>query len=136
MGAKTAIVGTFVINILIGNICMMPMAMATDISSEHDMDLTEDMMTPMAPMSHADCAHCPKHEEKKAPVPQSSSCAGHCLTQATDNTRNLLFDAARVIAAVPAVIPIPWNTVENLIPMPAITASPSLPSTNTVVLRL
>jgi hypothetical protein len=31
----------------------------------HDTNVSEEVMTPMTPMSHADCEHCPHHEEKK-----------------------------------------------------------------------
>lgn len=126
----------FVTNILLGNICMMPMAMAAEMP-QHEMNEMEEVMTPMAPMSHADCPDCPHHEEKGEPAQQSSSCAGHCLSQATSvNPANLVFGSAQLAAALPAVVSYQWSSTENSLAQPNINPSPPLTSTDSVVLRL
>ena len=137
MSMKMIFVGTFLINTLIGSTCTMPMAMAAEMPAHHDMDSMEEMMTPLAQMSHADCDHCPHHTEKKEPAPSSSSCAGHCLSQATNtNPSNVTFSSSQLIAALPASFPLVWNAVTNTNQRQLINASPPPIPDTTVVLRL
>ena len=127
----------FVTHAVVGSFCMIPMAMPSDMPMSHDMHASATMMTPIAPMSRTDCDHCPHHEEKKAVSQQSSSCAGHCLSQATANTQgNVVIGSAQLLAVLPTAIPIQWGTTEDLLLQPNINASPPFTSTNSVVLRL
>ena len=137
MKFKFFVTGAFIINTLVGNFCMMSMAMAAEMPPSHDMNATEQVMTPMEPISHADCDGCPHHTEKKEPAQQSSSCAGHCLSQATSaNPANIVFGSSQVVAALPASFPIVLNAPENAAPLPLVNTSPPSIPTDTVVLRL
>ena len=79
---KLTIIGTFLLNTLLGSFCMMPMAMAADMPNQQD-EAVEMNMTPMAPMSMAHCEHC-THVDGQSNAPMSNSCAGHCLAKAQD----------------------------------------------------
>ena len=137
MKMKFTVVGLFLINILFGNLCMMSMAMAAEMPPSHDMNATEQVITPMEPMSHADCYGCPHHTEKKEPAQQSSSCAGHCLSQVTSaNPANIDFGSSQLVAALPVSFPIVLNAPENAAPLPLVNTSPPSIPTDTVVLRL
>ena len=139
MLAKRLIALAFTTHALLGNFCMMPMAMAKDMPMNDDDSAMEEMMTPaMAPMSsHADCAHCLHHTEKKEPVQQSSACAGHCLSQATsDIPANIVFGWPQLFASLPASIPVAWNIAESTMTVPLVNESPPPILTHTVVLRL
>jgi hypothetical protein len=118
MKAKMMCSVAFVTNILLGNVCMMPMAMAAEIP--------------------ADCAHCSHHEEKKESAPQSSSCGGLCLSQAAiNNTQgNLVVGSAQLLAIPSTPILIQWMTGIDIVLRPDIHASPPGMPTDSVVLRL
>lgn len=130
---KILLLAAFITQTTIGSFCMMPMAMA----AEHETESMEDVMTPMVPMSHADCPDCPHHEQKEAPAQQSSSCAGHCLSHATNsNPTNVVTIASQLIVALPTAVPIIVSNAQD-IPFPLnITASPPPIQTDTVVLTL
>lgn len=111
---------------------MMPMAMAADTSMSHD-----EMMTPMVPMSQADCPDCLHHEQKESPAQQSSSCAGHCLSHAnSSNPTNLVVNSSQLAIAMPPSTPIQWNMIENTVQQPSVNSSPPRNITDSVVLRL
>ena len=67
----------FVGHVVLGNFCMMQIAMAADMPMQHE--AMEMVMTPMEPMTPAHCKQC-AHFEKQQP-PMSGGCAGHCLFQ-------------------------------------------------------
>ena len=126
----------FAIHVLVGSFCTMPMAMAAEMLT-HDMHAMEDVMTPMEPMSHADCPDCPHHEEQKKPTQQSSSCAGHCLAQAHQSTTGIVSHGVQVVAVVPALqnafVEESHNQEEKV---PVAAAPPPTMATGTIVLRL
>jgi hypothetical protein len=137
MNMKLIILTGFIANILLSNFYMMPMAITTDVSIHHNTNVSEKMMTPMTPMSHADCEHCPHHEEKKESAPQSSSCAGHCLSQATStNTSNVTIGTAQLLALLPVSTIVQWVTVDNAVLQPTSNLSPPRITTDKIVLRL
>lgn len=131
---KTIVTLAFLCYASIGSFCMMPMAMAAEMPAGHHMDAMEHMMTPL---SHADCDHCPHHEDGKKPMSHASSCAGHCLSQAiSNNPSTIIRGSAQLLAALPPTIPVEWTAVEGILQEPQIHASPPLTSTDFFVLRL
>lgn len=134
---RILLVAALLTNSILGSLCMMPMAMAAEIPTQQHDESMEGMMTPMQPMSHADCPDCPHHQEKKAPVQQSSSCAGHCLSHATNaNPTNVITVASQLVVALPTAVPIIVSNAQD-VPVPSnITASPPPIQTDTVVLTL
>ncbi len=78
------VIMAFTVNILLGNICMMPMsiAMAADMPMHHD-EAMETVMAPMNLMSSVRCDHC-LDLAKEHPAPMDRECAGNCLSQAND----------------------------------------------------
>lgn len=134
---RIILIASIVANAAVGHLCMMPMAMAAEVPMAHDMDPTQDVMTPMIPMSHKDCADCPHHEEKQQPTEQSSSCVGHCLSHATNtNPTNVVTVANQLAVALPTAVPIVLNSAEQVLTTPEITPSPPPIATDTVVLTL
>ena len=120
----------FAAHVLIGSFCMMPMAMAAEMSMPSDSHAMEQM-------SHADCPDCPHHEEQKKPSQQSSSCAGNCLAQARQSTTGITFHGLQEVAVAPAL----QNAFveenhgqEEKVPVAA-SPPPTMP-TDTIVLRL
>lgn len=70
-------------NILLGNVCMMPMAHAE--AMPHDQH-EEMAMTPVEPMSPAHCEHC-VHLSPEKPTQADGGCAGHCLSKASESSQ-------------------------------------------------
>ena len=131
------LVAALLINSVLGTICMMPMAMAAGLPMQDNVTAMEEMMTPRASMSHSDCEHCSHQTAKKDPAQQSSSCAGHCLSQAMNiHPGNSVFESPQHMATLPARFFMPWNATENFAALPGINASPPSILTDMVVLRL
>ena len=136
MRVKIAMSAAFLLHTLFGSFCIMPMAMAAEAPMPHDMDAMDEMMTPIAPMSHADCPDCPKHEKNQEPVSQSS-CAGHCLSHASNtNPANAVSTTSQLAVILPAPMPIVLNEQPEVSFVPRITTSPPPVQTDTVVLTL
>lgn len=124
----------FATNIILGSVCMMPMAMAAE-PLHNDANVMGQMVTPIAPMSHADCTHCSHRSEKKEQKP--SSCTGHCLSQATNaNSTNVVAGSTQLIATLPTAFPLPWSGNESAVTPLTINTSPPLNPSHSVVLRL
>ncbi len=82
MAHRILLIVTVLSNALLGHLCMMPMAMATEMVDHHDAAM-EMVMSPLEPMSPVHCEHC-GHLAKEQLTQTSAGCAGHCLTQAGD----------------------------------------------------
>jgi hypothetical protein len=118
-------------HVLLGNLCLMPIASA-EMPPEHQ---THRDMTPMAPMSSVGCAHCPSEKAEKQKA--QSGCAGSCFFQALDTPVGALFGSMQDMPAVPAAFILYPESVPLIFEKPAITASPPRSrEKNTVVLRL
>jgi len=138
---KIAVSTVLGLNMLLGNLCMMPMAYAQEMSmpSEAHDESMEMTMTPAVPMTPAHCEHCVKVKKSDANAMGSSMpCSGgHCLTQ-----RNPVISAALpsshaiVSVAIPASgVTLPPDSVA-LHSQPPPTAPPLVARmTDTVVLR-
>lgn len=108
---KIATIGAFLTNILLGSVCMMPMAMAADMPMHHDeameMVMTPvETMTPVVLMSSTYCEHC-VHVQKEQPTPMSAGCAGHCLSKANDGVALVTSASslAQHLVALPPALP-------------------------------
>lgn len=137
MFMRSLITVAILTNATIGQFCMMPMAMAAEMPTQRHDDSMEEMMTPMQPMSHADCPDCPHHQEKQEPPQQSSSCAGHCLSHAANaNSTNVVIVASQLAVVLPTAAPIVAGNGQEILFAPEITDSPPPIATDTVVLTL
>lgn len=85
---KFALTIIFCLHLLLSNACLMPMAMAAQMSMEKN-KVMEMVMTPVEPMSSVDCKHC-VHLQKGTSFPMSAGCAGRCFSQAHGTDSMLL----------------------------------------------
>lgn len=130
--------------VLLGNLCFMPMTLAeTAMPMDHDMEeVMEMVMTPMYPMSTVHCDGCvtitrPKHHS--TPMTGGMPCNnGHCLSEHSPSTATVTQSSQKDILKIalrPAhfVIDVPETTDVALRPRdgPPI----RIAQTRTVVLR-
>jgi hypothetical protein len=131
MKLKLAMVGTFALNIVLGNICLMPMAAAQSMPDDHQM---EEAMTPMEPMSPMHCEGCieVRESQKAEPMP----CGGSCLSQASDTTGALVSTGGSESTA-PSGFPAFIAAVRSNVTSPiTLTVWPPPLSSDSIVLRL
>ena len=136
MRLKALLSAGFIFHALIGNFCMMmPMAYAME-SETHDIH-EEIAMTPVTLVSSVHCADCAKTKLSAEHVPlKTSSCAGHCLSQARNATISS-FSLSLPQVPAPAAIPmtVAWAPPSDF--RVALTARPpNTISTRTIILRL
>ena len=132
---KIAFAMAVVITVLLNALCMMPMAMAAPVPQE--MPNAEQTMTPMVPLSRADCAHCPDHKDKREPASQFPSCAGLCLENATITHLSTVVTAGnQIIGALQPKTHIVVSDLQNGAIALLIAASPPRTLTAMVVLIL
>ena len=141
MRMRILVLTALLTNTLLGNICMMDMAHAAMPMEEGNQDVMEMMnMSPMYPMSQADCPGC-EHEEgggrHQTPAPTSSPCdSGHCLSTHGMEVSGMKESPLPIQGAIPAVLQdvmtyshddtVPHRRTENL---------PLVSGTSTIVLR-
>jgi len=81
---KIAVSTVLGLHMLLGNLCMMQMAYAQEMSmpSEAHNESMEMTMTPVVPMTPAHCEHCVKVKNPDANAMGSSMpcSSGHCIT--------------------------------------------------------
>ena len=94
---KFALTSVFCLHLLLSNVCLMPMAMAAQMSTEKNI-VMEIVMTPVEPMSSVDCKHC-VHLQKDSSFPMSAGCAGRCLSQTNDTGPMMLQGSAPMLIA-------------------------------------
>lgn len=82
----------FVGHACLAQLCMIPMAMAEDITAQYGAEAMQMTMTPVEPMSPARCEHC-AHAYKGQSKPVNASCAGHCFSQTRDVLKAFSSDA-------------------------------------------
>ncbi len=111
MRIKIAVVGTFMMNLFFGQLCMMPMAYAQLMPMEHDeameMIMTPvETMTPAVLMSSAYCEHCVRIHNVQ-PAPMSAGCAGYCLSRTENGVAAMTSPSplAQNVVALPSSIP-------------------------------
>lgn len=71
----------FIAQVLLGNVCMMPMAFAASMPAAPESHM-EMVMTPIIPMSPLHCDQCVTVTPMGGDLfSGKTSCAGHCLSQ-------------------------------------------------------
>lgn len=126
----------FAFHALLGNLCMMPMALAQGMPMPHE-ERMEMAMSPVLPMSPARCDHCMKVQSSDGDRSQPSGCAGHCFAQARDTAANTTtFYAPRVAAAAPMPTTVASAPLTRAAVAPPAMAPPANILTDTIVLRL
>lgn len=122
----------FAAHVLLGNVCMMPMAGAAEMPVSHE----EHMEMAMTPMSSVDCEYCIKEQSNGVPMKGMPCNGGHCLSKSVPQASTAI-QASSLLAAVtlPVGILLPSAPLE-LHGSPNATAPPGVPvSTDTVVLH-
>lgn len=121
MKAPIFAIGTIALQLVLGNLCMMPMAAAEDM---HDMPGMNHDMATMA--SH----------ESEAPVPEGMPCdGGHCFVHALP-TQTLLSTDGMLVAALPVTPNVMELSFESNTPVPVSMAPPGqFIHVKTIVLR-
>lgn len=150
MQLRSISLATLAAQLVLGNFCMMPMAMAQDdmgMGSHEDMgemeQVMEMVMTPVNAMSPAHCEGCvtitrPKHHTAPMQGGRMPCTDGHCLTQHSPSTavvtQSSQKDILRTIAR-PAFVAIEFPEIVNVGFRPR--AGPHIQghATRTVVLR-
>ena len=134
-------------NAVIGNLCMMPMALS--LASDVPMALAQGMempheehmemtMTPMLAMSPVHCEHCATVQPSDSdPSQQQSGCAGHCFSQAQSTTASTAtFNTPHVVAAAPIPIIVAFDPQTTSVVIPPALSPPISIHIGTIVLRL
>ncbi len=88
----------FLLSLLLGNVCLMPNAVAKEMPMPHD-EFMEEMMSPLVPMSPVHCTHCAQLM-KEQPSPMSAGCAGHCLSERSDLAHTVMSRSPLQFAAL------------------------------------
>ncbi|TSC58579.1 MAG: hypothetical protein Greene041619_453 [Candidatus Peregrinibacteria bacterium Greene0416_19] len=126
----------FAVHVVIGNFCVMPMAFAEDTAMPYAVHM-EMVMTPMFPMSPANCDHCVQVQLNDGDQSrQQTGCAGHCFSQSQNAAASAVtFDAPHIGTANPIPI-ISAASQTASVAVPPATAPPTAIHTDTIVLRL
>ena len=127
----------FAAHVLLGNVCMMPMAFAQGMEMPHEEHM-EMTMSQMVPMSLVHCEHCAKIESgSDDQSQQQSGCAGQCFSQAQSTTTSTVSSGSPlVVAAPPLPIIVAFDPQTFSVVAPSATAPPTGIPTDTIVLRL
>lgn len=116
MFQRVTVFGMFLANVLLGNFCMMPMAMAAAMPMQNEDEM--DVMTPVEPMTSAHCEHC-AHLQKEQPAPMNGGCAGHCLSKAHEAGSIMVENAGQSLlgAALPPSVAyvIPEESMQSFV---------------------
>lgn len=129
----------FTAHVLVGNLCMMPMAYAQDELMPGNMhhDVMDMAMSPQYPMSAVHCENCEKKHIEEPPMRGMPCDGGHCFTHATSSNTVASpvanFFASVVLPPTAFVFPV---TLQDLYTHPPSTAPPTTSVfTDTIVLR-
>ena len=134
--------------VLLGNLCFMPMAYGADaMPMDHDMQeieqVMEMVMTPVNAMSPLHCEGCvtisrPKHHTSSMDAGRMPCNDGHCLSEHTPSTATITQSSQREIVKMAArpvsfIVEVPQATEVAFMPRAGPDARESL--TQTIVLR-
>ncbi|MBI5794607.1 hypothetical protein HZA87_06050 [Candidatus Uhrbacteria bacterium] len=120
-------------HVILGSLCMMPMAFAQGMPVSHGEHM-EMAMSPVQPMSPVHCEQCLRVPDSPQ-MPMSGTCAGHCLATVSDSRAISHHPSVLAGAALPPAIPAAAASGAADAFIDA-TAPPNPPvSTQTIVLR-